>query len=82
MKAIYVLHNHVKTRDSNNYEDTLFTTLLSNLTGATTWRTLRIAGDVRAKFMNYFTNEESVEWQNYLIQMYILKLFLITIVNR
>lgn len=67
VKAICVLHNYVRTRDGCSYEDTFFTAPLSSLTGATTGRAIRVADNVRAKFMDYFTNEGSVEWQNRMI---------------
>lgn len=43
VKAICVLHNYVITRDGFSYEDTFFAAPLSNLTGATTGRGLRVA---------------------------------------
>jgi len=67
VKAICVLHNYVRTRDGCSYEDTFFTVPLSSLTGATTGRAILVADNVRAKFMDYFTNEGSVEWQNRMI---------------
>lgn len=67
VKAICVLHNYVRTRDGYSYEDTFDTTPLSNLTGTPTGRAIRVADNVRAKFMDYFINEGSVEWQNRII---------------
>jgi len=67
VKAICVLHNYIRIRDSYIYEDTFFTAPLSNLVGSTTGRAIRVEDNVRAKFMDYFTNEGSVEWQNPMI---------------
>lgn len=67
VKAICVLHNYVRIRDGNSYEETLFTAPLSNLTSSTTGRAIRVAENVRVKFMNYFNNEGSIEWQNRMI---------------
>jgi len=67
VKAICVLYNYVRTRDGYSYEDTFFTSPLSNLTRATTGRRLRVADNIRAKFMDYFTNEGSIVWQDRMI---------------
>lgn len=67
VKAICVLQNYVRTPDSYSYEDTFFTAPLSNLTRATTGCALQVADNVRVKFIDYFTNEVSVEWQNRMI---------------
>lgn len=67
VKAICVLHNYVRIRDGHSYEDTFFTPPLENLAGEVVGgRAIRV-GDVQTKFMDYFNNEESVEWQNRMI---------------
>lgn len=67
VKAICVLHNYVRIKDGNSYEETLFTAPLSNLTSSTTGRAIRVAENVRVQFMNYFNNEGIIEWQNRMI---------------
>lgn len=67
VKAICVLHNYVRIRDGNCYEETLFTAPLANLTGSTSGRAIRVADNIRNKFMDYFNNEGSIEWQDRMI---------------
>lgn len=62
MKAIYVIHNYVRIKDGNNYEEIFFIAPLSSLTGSTTRRAIRVVDDIRAKLMDYFINEGSIEW--------------------
>ncbi|XP_029345677.1 protein ALP1-like [Acyrthosiphon pisum] len=67
VKAICTLHNYVRVRDGFNYEDTLYTPPLSNLSSTYTGRHVRDADMIRNKFTNYFTNEGKLEWQDKMI---------------
>jgi len=67
VKAICALHNYVRVRDGFNYEDTLYTPPLSNLSSTYTGRHVRDADTIRNKFTNYFTNEGKLEWQDKMI---------------
>lgn len=63
VKAICVLHNYVRVRDGFNYEDTLYTSPLSNLNPTYIGRSVRDADRIRKQFTNYFTNEGKLQWQ-------------------
>jgi len=54
-------------RDGFNYEDSLYTAPLSNLSSIYTGRHVRDADMTRNKFTNCFTNEGKLEWQDKMI---------------